>query len=92
MGCIVLIMTLLTQSSQIARVAMLWDMVEVSYRKYDPHNLLSLFIEEPRMVLTATELASVLGSCEDGWTYLAFPVGRVSFLILWSYRHITYLL
>lgn len=86
---VVLVVAPLTNGTQVGRVAILWGVVKVGYGQHNPHHLLRLLVEEPRIVLTAAELAMVLGAFKDACAYL-LPVGWVTLLVLWSYRHITY--
>ena len=81
----------LTEGSEVRLVTMFWHVVEVGNRKDYPHHLLRILVEVPRMVLAATELTMVPGPLQNSCTYF-LPVGGVAFLILWSYRHITYIL
>lgn len=86
---VVLVMAPLTEGTQVRRVTMFGNVVEVGNRKDYPHHLLRILVEVPRMVLEATELTMVPGPLQNTCTYL-LPVGGIAFLVLGPYRHITY--
>ena len=84
---VVLVVTPLAEGTQVGRVAVLWCVVEVGHGQHHPNHLLRLLIEEPCMLLAPAELAMIPSTFKDANSYL-LPIGRIAFLVLWSYRHI----
>ena len=81
----------LTEGTQVRRVTMFGNVVEVGNRKDYSNHLLRLLVEEPRMILSTAELTMVPGPIQNTCTNL-LPVGGVTAFILWSYWHTTILL
>ena len=87
MLCVIGVVALLTQGSEVAGVAIFGRMVEVSNRKDYPCLFARLRVEPHSVVLNSAELASVMGAFKDSGAYL-LPIFRIAVTVLRSYRHI----
>lgn len=87
MLCIIGVVAFLTQSSEVAWVAIFGRMVKVSNRKDYPRLFTRLGVEPHSVVPHSVELASVMGAFKYGGSYL-LPILRIAVAVFGSYRHI----
>lgn len=87
MLCVIGVVALLAQGSEVAWVAIFGRMVEVSNRKDYLRLFARLGIEPHSVVLYSAELAMVVGAFKDSGAYL-LPIFRVAGAVFGSYRHI----
>ena len=88
---IVTVVTSLAECTKILGITILGRVVEVSYgknylRHYRTIPVLCACLWHITIVLNPTELTTVVSPLQDLHPYI-LPVRRISFLILWSYRH-----
>ena len=87
MLCVIGVVALLTQGSEIAWVTILGRMVKMCNREDYPCFFTRLGVEPHSMILHSAELATVVGAFEDSGADM-LPILRIAVAVFGSYRHI----
>lgn len=87
MLCVIGVVALLTQGSEIAWVTILGRMVKMCNREDYPCFFTRLRVEPHSVVLYSAKLTSVMGAFKYGGSYL-LPILWIAVAVFGSYRHI----